>query len=44
MLQEHITPFFNILACMCDLLVSKENGMGFMIGEKCDVILTLLDF
>ena len=43
MLQEHITPFFNLLACIYDSLV-RENGMGFMIGEKYDVILTQLDY
>lgn len=31
------------LACIYDSLV-RENSMGFMIGEKYDVILTLLDY
>ena len=31
------------LACIYDSLV-RENGMGFMIGEKYEVILTLLDY
>ena len=43
MLQEHIRPFFNNIGLYV-WFACKENGMGSMIGEKCDVILTLLDY